>query len=159
MAAAEHVETVEARAAALAAASGGRLTAEAVVSDATSKTSPLHRYFEWDDKKAGHQYRLEQARALIRRISVQVTTISKSARVPAYVRDPDAAPNEQGYVATAAHRTDVDFKRDALKMELHRAGWTLERARAIATFFGLGDQTAHLVAGVKELEAALDELK
>jgi len=41
------------------------ITAEAVVSEAESKNSPLHSYFEWDDAKAGYAHRLWQARQLI----------------------------------------------------------------------------------------------
>lgn len=46
--------------------SSGRLTAEAVVQEATSVASPLHGYFEWDDTVAAQAHRLNQARALIR---------------------------------------------------------------------------------------------
>jgi len=44
----------------------GKLTAQAVVDAARDESHPLHGYFEWDDSKAAHQYRLHQARALIR---------------------------------------------------------------------------------------------
>jgi len=42
------------------------LKASNVVKSARSKSSPLHAQFEWDDTKAGHEYRLQQARGLIR---------------------------------------------------------------------------------------------
>lgn len=45
--------------------SEGMLEPEEVVERARSRTSPLHSYFEWDDNKAGHAYRLWQARQLI----------------------------------------------------------------------------------------------
>ena len=38
---------------------------------AEPKSSPLHSRFEWDNSKAGHQYRIWQARQLIR-VSVEV---------------------------------------------------------------------------------------
>ncbi len=44
------------------------LTAELVVKDARREKSPLHSVFEWDDDAAAHQYRLEQARLLLRHI-------------------------------------------------------------------------------------------
>lgn len=50
----------------------GELTAELVVKEASAKGSPLNGYFEWDNKAAGFQYRLEQARALIRRVTIVV---------------------------------------------------------------------------------------
>lgn len=42
------------------------LRASVVVQKARSTKSPLHSEFEWDDKKAGHEFRLVQARRLIR---------------------------------------------------------------------------------------------
>ena len=48
------------------------LTPHSVVIEARSKKSPLHDCFEWDDSKAGHAYRLYQARALIRRVHIVV---------------------------------------------------------------------------------------
>lgn len=44
----------------------GDLTAEAIVSSATSASSVLHSQFEWDDTEAAHQYRLVQARRLVK---------------------------------------------------------------------------------------------
>jgi hypothetical protein len=46
----------------------GRLTPSTVVEAATPSTSPLHPRFEWDDQVAGHKYRLNQARQLIRQV-------------------------------------------------------------------------------------------
>lgn len=48
----------------------GALTADNVVRDARPAKSPLHPFFEWDNRKAGHQYRLGQARHLIRCIDI-----------------------------------------------------------------------------------------
>ncbi len=49
---------------------GGRLTAASVLSDARRRRSPLHRYFEWNDQAAAKEYRLAQARLLIRAVVV-----------------------------------------------------------------------------------------
>lgn len=49
----------------------GRLKPEDVLKSATPKSSPIHAYFNWDDTKAAHKHRLEQARELIR-VSVRV---------------------------------------------------------------------------------------
>jgi hypothetical protein len=48
----------------------GELHPQAVVEGARPPESPLHRYFEWNDKKAADAYRVDQARALIRSIRV-----------------------------------------------------------------------------------------
>lgn len=44
----------------------GLINPETVVEYASKKDSVLHDYFTWDDGVAAHQYRLEQARKLIR---------------------------------------------------------------------------------------------
>jgi hypothetical protein len=46
----------------------GELRPEQVVEAAKSKDSPLHASFEWDDTEAAQQYRLDQARNLIRAV-------------------------------------------------------------------------------------------
>ena len=47
---------------------GGELLPAHVVRSAKPKRNPLHGYFEWDEKAAAHQYRLTQARSVIRSI-------------------------------------------------------------------------------------------
>jgi hypothetical protein len=44
----------------------GILFPQDVVREAKAINNPLHNYFLWDNNKAAHAYRLEQARALIR---------------------------------------------------------------------------------------------
>lgn len=50
----------------------GGLTAEIVLGDGANPDSPLHGVFEWSDKKAAHEYRLEQARRFLRSIEVTI---------------------------------------------------------------------------------------
>jgi len=49
----------------------GALDAQAVVDESKPRGAPLHACFEWDDKKAGNQYRVGQARRLIRRVPIE----------------------------------------------------------------------------------------
>lgn len=51
----------------------GQLTARVVVDDARRKASPTHGIFAWDDAKAAEEYRLAQARQLLRSITVVVS--------------------------------------------------------------------------------------
>lgn len=48
----------------------GKLTANAVLKEAKAKRSKIHRFFEWDDTEAAEQYRLSQARLLVRSVVV-----------------------------------------------------------------------------------------
>src|SRR5262245_18276907 len=49
----------------------GLITPEAFVEDATSWDSPLHRYLDWDESEAAHQWRLHQARLILGRIRIK----------------------------------------------------------------------------------------
>lgn len=62
----------------------GGLTPSVVVQKATSKRSPLHGYFEWNDGIAAQRYREDQARLLIRSVRV-VSEDAESSKRPAYV--------------------------------------------------------------------------
>jgi hypothetical protein len=46
----------------------GKLRTEDVLSSARHKASALHPAFTWDDEKAAHEFRLNEARRLIRAI-------------------------------------------------------------------------------------------
>lgn len=61
----------------------GCVTAAAVVEKATDEESALHAQFEWDDTDAAHQFRLDQARRLIRAIEI-VPVESPQTPVSAY---------------------------------------------------------------------------
>lgn len=48
----------------------GGITPEAIVEKATPKDSIAHDLFEWDDRKAAHEYRVVQARQYLRTIVI-----------------------------------------------------------------------------------------
>lgn len=56
----------------VAARHSGQLTPKTVLEDARNKDSVLHRCFEWNDGKAAEEFRILQARDLIRSVYVQV---------------------------------------------------------------------------------------
>lgn len=64
----------------------GRLTAPDVVDTARSEESLLHPYFEWDDSAAANEYRLTQARHLIRSVVVVQSLPSPKCSDPVTVR-------------------------------------------------------------------------
>jgi hypothetical protein len=67
----------------------GRLNPDDVVDAARNPNSSLHSYFTWDDTEAAASYRLQEARALIRRVRVNVVRTDDSiVRVPSFVRSP-----------------------------------------------------------------------
>ena len=72
-------------------AQAGELTPEAVVHAATPVEHPLHERFEWDDRVAGHKYRVGQAAELIRSVRIKfVRPSGESGSVRGLIRDPSA---------------------------------------------------------------------
>lgn len=121
--------------AAIAERNDGTLTPEDVLTEAADANSILHDQFTWDADKAAHSWRLEQARTLIRSVKIVVKLETTQIRTVAYVRDPDAEPDEQGYVSTVS--LAGDRARSAVIAEFQRAGASMRRAKEIATALGL----------------------
>lgn len=48
----------------------GGLTPDLVVENARNEASAMHRWFEWDDDEAAHQYRIQQARQILSSVTV-----------------------------------------------------------------------------------------
>lgn len=69
----------------------GELTPADVVADARNHNSPLHSFFEWSDSEAAEQWRLQQARGLIRAVvAVVVDNQEPAKRIQAFVHVPDS---------------------------------------------------------------------
>lgn len=85
----------------------GAIKPETLVLVARAKESPLHTLFTWEDTEAARQWRLEEARRIIR--SVRVVIQDEGSAEPIMVRafvSVKAAEDEtkfagQGYVSTA----------------------------------------------------------
>lgn len=93
----------------------GELTPQDVLADAKNHNSPLHSFFEWDDGEAAEQYRLQQARGLIRSVVAIYTSEDKPAtRVRAYVHVPEkGAPHyrETGHAMSQERTRDLVLQR------------------------------------------------
>ncbi len=89
------------------------LTADSVLAEASNRKHSLHGYFKWDDRVAAHEYRLNQARYLIRAI--------------VRIEEPDSLPvrafvtisNEEQYVPVMEVLSDKD-RRKRLFMDVHK---------------------------------------
>lgn len=125
------------------------ITAAVVVRDAEKPTSPLHDAFEWDDTVAAHQYRLEQARAMIRMLVVADTgTDTAPYRAYVVVREMKSGPT---YMDTQVAFSDEEMRRqvlaEALK-ELRAFERKYRGLKELAQVFAEIDQVAILVEGV-----------
>ena len=130
---------------------GGVLRPEAVVADARDEDSPLHKHFEWDQEKGHYANLLNQARALIRSVKVTVTTETKTVRTVAYTRDPDAAPDQQGYVPVATLMTETDRARSALVAEFSAVAARLRRAQDLAAVLGMSEGVIGAIENIEML--------
>lgn len=122
----------------------GELTPPDVVNDARNHNSPLHAFFEWDDSAAAEEYRLHQARGLIRSVvAIYVDDEKPARRVNAFVHIPE--PDAPHYRSTD-HALSVKKTRD---MVLERA-WREFQAwrnryrdlREFSELFAVADEVA-----------------
>lgn len=93
----------------------GEASADDIVKAATPKRNPLHPEFEWDDATAGHEYRLTQARAIVRHL-VEVrkdTKTSRPQRIFEVVRVPQKVDSEgKRQRVKSVYRTVEDIMAD-----------------------------------------------
>lgn len=85
------------------------VTREDLLADAKNPKSPLHDAFEWDDKIAGHQFRLQQAGYILRALVVvkdEGKAQEKTVRAFVNVRE-DKKPI---YVGQARVLTEEDLR-------------------------------------------------
>lgn len=86
----------------------GELTPQDILDDARHDNSPLHSFFEWDDGAAAEQYRLQQARGLIRAVvAVYVREDKPAVRTKAYVHinEPSAPHYREATHAMSQQKT------------------------------------------------------
>lgn len=70
----------------------GELTPKDILADARHDNSPLNSFFEWDNSEAAEQYRLNQARGLIRAVvAIYVSPNKPEVRRRAYIHVPDSS--------------------------------------------------------------------
>ena len=104
------------------------LTPEAVVEAARDPRSPLHDQFQWDDEAAGEAYRLQQARALIKRVRVDVVRADQTViHAPVFVRSPDGG---QGYALTQSVAVSAPDRRQVVLMALSQVRTILRNLAA-----------------------------
>lgn len=132
----------------------GILTPDAVVADAKHKDSPLHDLFDWDVKKAAHNWWLERARQVLR-VRVEITTNTVTVKAPLYVSDSEM--EGQGYRSTVALQRDPVTARTALIEELKRASGVITRARDLAVALNMADEIEAMLNQIVGIQTRLIE--
>lgn len=98
--------------------SHGELTPDDVLKDARNDNSPLHSYFEWSDTEAAQQYRLSQARGLIRAVvAIYVSDDKPAQKMRAFVHINE--PGAEHYRDTA-HAMSQEKTRDLVLRQAWR---------------------------------------
>jgi hypothetical protein len=89
----------------------GVLLPEKVIKAAEPKDSILHKHFQWNDTKAAHEYRLDQARMLIR-ATVRYVTIDGDRRpVRVFISLTNDRNNGRGYRTAVNVFSNKDLRR------------------------------------------------
>lgn len=116
---------------------GGLLQPETVVEEARPATSPLHSRFTWDNTEAAHQYRIWQARQLIR-VTVEVLAGTDESCEVFVSLSIDRERESGGYRIMLDVLSDADMRNqmlsDALEeLELFREKY--RKLKELATIF------------------------
>jgi hypothetical protein len=117
-------------------AAGGFLRPTDVVERARNERSVLHSRFEWDDSEAAHQYRLDQARRLIR-LCVTVEPV-KQTEYRMYVSLTNDRDADGGYRNVAEVLSDESLARTMLEealTELRRLEQKYRRLQELVPVF------------------------
>lgn len=130
----------------------GELTPGDVVADAKNNNSPLHSFFEWDDGAAAQQYRLQQARGLIRAVvAVIVSDDAPAKRTQAFVHIAEAgAPHYRATDhAMSQERTREMVLRQAFK-EFRAWQKRYEHLEELATLFSAVDKMVKRIPQLRD---------
>ena len=115
-------------------AKNGFITPDMLIKEAKKKTSPLHGCFTWDDKEAGKLRRLDEARYLLRMVTVEIETDDEPIITRAFVSVTDDAI----YTTIGAALLDEDMRESLLsqaKDELRSFKYKYSQLKELAAVF------------------------
>jgi hypothetical protein len=115
-----------------------------VVEHARPESSPLHRFFEWDDSAAAAEYRIAQARRLLR---VTVTILPTEDRAGIPTRAFVSLTTEKGYRPTEAVLVHSDHRAQLLSD-------AMREAQAFARKYRHLQEMASVVAAIDRIAEA-----
>lgn len=106
----------------------GKLAPRDVVVDARRSDSPLHPMFEWDDRKAAFEYRLDQARGIIRHIVVVKDESTEPVR--AFVSVKHDGDDDNAYTSIVVAMANPDLSTQVVaKAKAELESWKARYAR------------------------------
>lgn len=118
----------------------GSLKPEYVVKESEQKSALLHGCFVWDDESAAEQYRICQARDLIRNITVVVNNEEVSVCVRAFVNVREQPDTLRSYVPISVATNNEDAYKDLLKQSLADMRSFIVKYRNLTELGGVKDE-------------------
>lgn len=143
----------------------GELKPSVIVDESRPKEAPLHPAFEWRDKVAAEEYRLWQARQIVRCVHVIEDGSKESSPVFVHVvaRDDGAAQTKEGsYHPVSVVVQNVDMFESALselEQRMRAAMASVEALRSAAEKSDDSDRLARVALAVRALETASDAIR
>jgi hypothetical protein len=123
----------------------GELTPQDVLDDARHGNSPLHPFFEWDNGVAAEQYRLQQARGLIKSVvAIYVSDDKPAVRAKAYIHVPE--PGAPHYRETSHALSQAKTRQMVLDRAWNELKQWKARYRDLEEFAGL----VHIIDRIDE---------
>lgn len=146
---------------ALAGQNAGKLTPPAVVEYAKDPKTEAHKCFQWDDTAAAFQFRLQQARQLVRSIEVITTDKGESRKEPlvvnVIVKGDDGA--DQHYSTPARIRSDLEEQAAARLYALSGLSAAKRRVEELETILSDTAGAARAKKGSKYIQRAAKEIE
>jgi len=102
----EHVQAIEER--------DGEVTKESFLDSARSKSSPVHKLFDWDNKVAGEKWRLQQAKNILSCLRINIVSESHAPiKTRAFINVVQGSYNGR-FVSTELAMTKIDTRAGVL---------------------------------------------
>lgn len=94
----------------------GKITPEIIVNESKPPESILHPIFEWDNKKAAYNYRLQQARVLLNNIQVNIISDGEKRNISVY----EVTSYKDGYKSIDTFSPDdIEYVKSGIISELN----------------------------------------
>ena len=135
----------------------GQLTASGILTMAKSSKSPLHSLFEWDNTKAARQYRLEQARKIIKRANVTIENQEdKIIHVPVSSSKGEGTYKEAKTIVNSISDFELAMS-EALK-KLSSAEKAVELLKTVSSSENVDENVAILSVALQGLQTASEAI-
>jgi hypothetical protein len=122
---------------------GGDITPEMVLKDARSAHSPLHPLFEWDDRVAGHKWRIFQASHVIQCVATVVEDAQGDERLTrAYVSVKRRGHDRNSFVPVTTAMEDPGLRAQVLERAFGELQIWRDKYQHYEELFGIFDAIA-----------------